>query len=69
MCLQTLEEENHTLALRAEDLHRQVEESHMSHDQDSNDLLHLQDQLGTKVTEMYEIHEQIISLIRKESQS
>lgn len=67
--IQTLEDENQSLALKVEDYHRQLQECRMSHDQDSNDLLNLQDQLGSKVTEMYEIHEQIISLIRKESNS
>ncbi|XP_022333178.2 uncharacterized protein LOC111130409 isoform X4 [Crassostrea virginica] len=64
-----LEEENDHLRLKVEDLQRQLSERNMSHDQESSELLRLEDQLGNKVTELYEIHEQIISLIRKESHS
>ncbi|XP_048738280.2 homer protein homolog 2-like isoform X8 [Ostrea edulis] len=64
-----LDEENEHLKLKMEDLQRQLTERNMSHDQESSELLRLEDQLGSKVTELYEIHEQIISLIRKESHS
>ncbi|XP_061172897.1 homer protein homolog 2-like isoform X2 [Saccostrea echinata] len=64
-----LEEENEHLSLKLEDLQRQLTERNMSHDQESSELLRLEDQLGSKVTELYEIHEQIVSLIRKESHS
>ncbi|XP_052698771.1 homer protein homolog 2-like isoform X3 [Crassostrea angulata] len=64
-----LEDENDHLKLKVEDLQRQLTERNMSHDQENSELLRLEDQLGSKVTELYEIHEQIISLIRKESNS
>lgn len=64
-----LEDENDHLKLKVEDLQRQLTERNMSHDQENSELLRLEDQLGNKVTELYEIHEQIISLIRKESHS
>ncbi|XP_011419450.3 homer protein homolog 2 isoform X3 [Magallana gigas] len=64
-----LEDENDHLKLKVEDLQRQLTERNMSHDQENSELLRLEDQLGSKVTELYEIHEQIISLIRKESHS
>nr|XP_034325375.1 homer protein homolog 2 isoform X11 [Crassostrea gigas] len=64
-----LEDENDHLKLKIEDLQRQLTERNMSHDQENSELLRLEDQLGSKVTELYEIHEQIISLIRKESHS
>lgn len=66
---QKLEDENDHLKLKVEDLQRQLTERNMSHDQENSELLRLEDQLGSKVTELYEIHEQIISLIRKESHS
>lgn len=66
---QKLEDENDHLKLKIEDLQRQLTERNMSHDQENSELLRLEDQLGSKVTELYEIHEQIISLIRKESHS
>ena len=69
LMFQTLEDENSSFALKVEDLQRQLQECRMNRDQDSGDLLRLQDQLGAKVTDLYEIHEQIVSIIRKESQS
>ena len=57
------------MELKVEDLQRQLTESRMTQDQENSELLRLQDTLGNKVTELYEIHEQIVSAIRKESHS
>ncbi|KAK3098752.1 hypothetical protein FSP39_022727 [Pinctada imbricata] len=67
--IKKLEEENRHLELKVEDFQRQLTECRMMQDQDNSELLRLQDSLGNKVTELYEIHEQIVATIRKESNS
>ncbi|XP_050403606.1 homer protein homolog 2 [Patella vulgata] len=67
--IQTLEEENHDLSVKVEDLQRLLGESRVSQDRENSDLIKLQEQLGHKVTELYELHEQIVSTIKKESNS
>jgi hypothetical protein len=57
------------LRSKLQDLQRQLHECKLNRDKDSSEVLSLQDQLGNKVTELYELHEQIISVIRKESNS
>lgn len=57
------------MTLKLQDLQRQLHECKLNRDKDSSEVLSLQDQLGSKVTELYELHEQIISVIRKESNS
>ncbi|PVD20165.1 hypothetical protein C0Q70_20659 [Pomacea canaliculata] len=67
--IQNLEEENHNLILKLQDVQRQLQESRSSRDTDSQELLQLQEALGSKITDLYELHEQIIASIRKESNS
>ncbi|ESO87562.1 hypothetical protein LOTGIDRAFT_235033 [Lottia gigantea] len=67
--VQSLEEENLDLSTKVQDLQRLLHESRNSHDQENNDLIKLQNKMGSKVTELYELHEQIISTIKKESNS
>ncbi|KAI8788997.1 homer protein 2 [Biomphalaria glabrata] len=67
--IQSLEEENHSLSLRLQDAHRQLQESRSSKDQESRELLRLQEILGSKISELYETHETIIATIRRESNS
>ena len=52
-----------------QDFQRQLHECKSSRDKDSSEVLVLQELLGNKVTELYELHEQIISVIKKESNS
>lgn len=67
--IQNLEEENHSLSIRIQDVQRQLQEAGSGRDSESREILALQEALGAKITDMYEIHEQIISAIRKESHS
>lgn len=66
---QNLEEENKLLTLKVQDYQRQLSESKMNRDKDTSEVLNLQQQLGNKVTELYELHEQIVAVIQKESNS
>ncbi|XP_067667178.1 homer protein homolog 2-like isoform X2 [Haliotis asinina] len=67
--IQSLEEENHSLSLRVQDLQRLLNNSKVTQDADSRELLSVQTQLGNKITELYELHEQIVSIVKKESTS
>ncbi|KAH9524720.1 Homer protein 2 [Bulinus truncatus] len=67
--IQSLEEENHSLSLRLQDAHRQLQESRSTKDQETSELLRLQEVLGSKITELYETHETIIATIKRESHS
>ncbi|KAL8610747.1 hypothetical protein ACOMHN_016730 [Nucella lapillus] len=67
--IQDLEEENHGLTLRVQDLQRQLQDTRSGRDTESREVLTLQQNLGSKITEIYEVHEQIIAAIRKESHS
>lgn len=69
MRIQDIEEENHSLSLKVQDLQRQLQDARSGCEADTKEILTLQQALGTKITDMYELHEQIISAIRKESQS
>ncbi|XP_046551532.1 homer protein homolog 2-like isoform X2 [Haliotis rubra] len=67
--IQSLEEENHSLSLKVQDLQRLLNNSKVTQDADSRELLSVQTQLGNKITELYELHEQIVSIVKKESTS
>ncbi|XP_052100481.1 homer protein homolog 2-like isoform X5 [Mytilus californianus] len=67
--LQSLEEENKLLTLKIQDFQRQLQDCKTIRDKDTSEVLTLQEQLGNKVTELYELHEQIVSVIQKESNS
>lgn len=67
--IQELEEENHSLTLKLQDFQRQLQDSRAAREADSREILSLQQAVGTKITDLYELHEQIISAIRKESHS
>ncbi|XP_076101432.1 uncharacterized protein LOC143071172 isoform X3 [Mytilus galloprovincialis] len=67
--LQSLEEENKLLTLKIQDYQRQLQDCKTIRDKDTSEVLTLQEQLGNKVTELYELHEQIVSVIQKESNS
>ncbi|XP_059161709.1 homer protein homolog 2-like isoform X2 [Physella acuta] len=67
--IQTLEEENHSLSLRLQDSQRQLQECRSSKEQDSRELVRLQEILGAKLSELYDTHETILSVIRRESNS
>ena len=67
--LQDLEEENHSLSVKVQDLQRQLQDTHAGRESESREVLTLQEALGSKITDLYELHEQIIASIRKESHS
>lgn len=66
---QNLEEENHSLSLKVQDLQRLLNNTKVNQDSDTRELLSVQNQLGNKITELYELHEQIVSIVKKESTS
>lgn len=67
--IQDLEEENHSLTVKVQDLQRQLQDTRSGRETESREVLTLQENLGSKITEMYELHEQIVAAIRKESHS
>ncbi|KAK7492602.1 hypothetical protein BaRGS_00016081 [Batillaria attramentaria] len=67
--IQNLEEENHSLSLKIQDVQRQLQEARSGRETESREILTLQEALGAKITDMYELHEQIVAAIRKESHS
>ncbi|XP_046341191.1 homer protein homolog 2-like isoform X3 [Haliotis rufescens] len=67
--IQNLEEENHSLSLKVQDLQRLLNNTKVNQDTDTRELLSVQNQLGNKITELYELHEQIVSIVKKESTS
>ena len=69
LSLQDLEEENHSLSIKVQDLQRQLQDTRAGRESESREVLTLQETLGSKITDMYELHEQIIAAIRKESHS
>lgn len=69
IAFQTLEEDKHGLSLTVQDLQRQLQEMDMSRHQEQQNLLKLQDSIGSKLTELYETHEIILATIKQESNS
>ena len=71
VCLsdQDLEEENHSLLVQVQDLQRHLQDMRAGRETESREVLTLQQALGAKITDMYELHEQIIASLRKESNS
>lgn len=67
--IQALEEDNHSLSLQLQDSQRQLADLQVSRDQDTRDLMALQEAFGTKIAELYETHETAVSLLRRESHS
>nr|KAG5703728.1 hypothetical protein BaRGS_023017 [Batillaria attramentaria] len=67
--IMNLEEENHSLSLKIQDVQRQLQEARSGRETESREILTLQEALGAKITDMYELHEQIVAAIRKESHS
>lgn len=68
-CLQVLEEENRNVHQKVHELQQLLQDYRTSQDNDKDEVLQLQDHLGSKITELYEFHEQILATIRKESNS
>lgn len=66
---QAMEEENRNLHQKVHDLQQLLQDYRTSQDNEKDEVLQLQDQLGSKITELYEFHEQILATIRKESNS
>ena len=64
-----MEEENRSLQQQVHELQHMLQEHRGNQDNEKEELLQLQDHLGSKITELYEFHEQIIATIRKESNS
>ncbi|RUS80194.1 hypothetical protein EGW08_012051 [Elysia chlorotica] len=67
--VQALEEDNHSLSLQLQDSQRQLSDMRSSRDQDTRDMMALQETFGAKIAELYETHETAVSLLRKESHS
>ncbi|KAK3585296.1 hypothetical protein CHS0354_040243 [Potamilus streckersoni] len=67
--LKALEEENRGLASKVQEMKQLLQNYKTGQEQENRDLLRMQDQLGSKITELYEIHEQIVSMLCKESSS
>ena len=67
--LQNLEEENKTLTSKVEELQNLLQNQRTSQDRETQEMLQLHNQLGSKITDLYEFHEQIVSTLRKESNS
>ncbi|GFR91720.1 hypothetical protein ElyMa_000850900 [Elysia marginata] len=65
--IQVLEEDNHSLSLQLQDSQRQLADLQGTRDQDTRDLLALQEAFGSKIAELYETHETAVSLLRRES--
>ena len=69
ICPQVLEEENHSLSIKVQDLQRLLADCRLVRETENQDILSMQSTLGSKITELYELHEQIVSTVKKESQS
>lgn len=66
---QALEEENRTLQKKVYDLQQLLTNHQSSQDRERDEVLQLQNSLGSKITELYEFHEQILATLQKESTS
>ncbi|XP_076443818.1 homer protein homolog 1-like isoform X2 [Babylonia areolata] len=51
--IQDLEEENHSLGVRVQDLQRQLQDSRTGRENESREVLALQEKLGSKITDIY----------------
>lgn len=69
MYFQALEEENRNLQKKVYDLQQLLKDYQSTNDSEKEEVLKLQDNLGSKITELYEFHEQILATLRKESNS
>jgi len=69
VCPQALEEENRALHQKVHSLQQLLQDSRTVHDADRDELTNMQEQLGSKITELYEFHEQMLANLRKESNS
>lgn len=67
--IKTLEEENKSLSAKVQDLQHLLQNYRTSQDNETDEMLRLHDHLGSKITELYEFHEQIVATLRKESNS
>ena len=67
--LQILEEENKSLTTKVQELQNLLQNHRTSQDKETQEVLQLHSHLGSKITELYEFHEQIVSTLRKESNS
>jgi len=66
---QSLEEENRTLQKKVYDMQQLLKDYQTNTDSEKDEVIKLQENLGSKITELYEFHEQIIATLRKESNS
>ena len=66
---QILEEENKSLTTKVQELQNLLQNHQTSQDKETQEVLQLHSHLGSKITELYEFHEQIVSTLRKESNS
>ncbi|XP_052793583.1 uncharacterized protein LOC128227263 isoform X2 [Mya arenaria] len=67
--IKALEEENRSLHQKVHDLQQLLQDYKTSQESEKDELVQMQDHLGSKITELYEFHEQIVATLRKESES
>lgn len=67
--IKTLEEENKSLTTKVHELQNLLQNYRTSQDKETEEMLQLHSHLGSKITELYEFHEQIVATLRKESNS
>lgn len=57
------------MSAKVQDLQHLLQNYRTSQDNETDEMLRLHDHLGSKITELYEFHEQIVATLRKESNS
>lgn len=67
--LQALEEENRSLHQKVHEMQQLLQDYRTGQENEKDEIIQLQDHLGSKITELYEFHEQILATLRKESNS
>ena len=64
-----MEEENRSLHQKVHELQQLLQDYRTSQENERDEVIQLQDHLGSKITELYEFHEQILATLKKESNS
>ncbi|XP_060603441.1 uncharacterized protein LOC132756393 isoform X3 [Ruditapes philippinarum] len=67
--VKAMEEENRSLHQKVHDLQQLLQDYRTSQENEKDEVIQLQDHLGSKITELYEFHEQILATLKKESNS
>ncbi|BFY97573.1 hypothetical protein BsWGS_00613 [Bradybaena similaris] len=67
--IQLLEEENHSLSVRLQDYQRQLQDTRTSKEQESRELIRLEETLGSRINELYETHKTIVAKLKQDFKS